>query len=69
MCASSAKAPSEQEEDDRQLGRELEVLKQEKTMHINRIKALLIQQGIKIASPIRKKFLNELNCAFTWDGK
>jgi len=66
---SVVRVPSEQEEDDRQLGRELEVLKQEKTMHINRIKALLMQQGIKICSPIRKKFLNELNCALTWDRK
>ena len=64
---SVVRVPSQQEEDDRQLGRELEVLKQEKTMHINRVKALLIQQGIKICSPIRKKFLNELNCALTWD--
>jgi len=64
---SVVRVPSEQEEDDRQLGRELEVLKQEKTMHINRVKALLMQQGIKICSPIRKKFLNELNCALTWD--
>ena len=63
---SVVRVPSEQEED-RQLGRELEVLKQEKTMHINRVKALLMQQGIKICSPIRKKFLNELNCALTWD--
>ena len=66
---SVVRVPKEQEEDDRQLGRELEVLKQEKTMHINRIKALLMQQGIKICSPIRKKFLNELNCALTWDRK
>ena len=64
---SVVRVPSEQEEEDRQLGRELEVLKQEKTMHINRVKALLMQQGIKICSPIRKKFLNELNCALTWD--
>ena len=66
---SVVRVPSEQQEDDRQLGRELEVLKQERTMHINRIKGLLMQQGIKIASPIRKKFLNELNCALTWDRK
>ena len=66
---SVVRVPKEQDEDDRQLGRELEVLKQEKTMHINRIKALLMQQGIKITCPIRKKFLNELNCALTWDRK
>ena len=64
---SVVRVPKEQKEDDRQLGRELEVLKQEKTMHINLVKALLMQQGIKICSPIRKKFLNELNCALTWD--
>ena len=66
---SVVRVPKEQDEDDRQLGRELEVLKQEKTMHINRIKALLMQQGIKISGPIRKKFLNELNCALTWERK
>jgi len=38
-------------------------------MHINRIKGLLIQQGIDIKYPSWKRFLSELTCVRTWDGK
>jgi transposase len=38
--------PSEDAEAGRQLHRELEVLKKERTMHRNRLKGLLIRQGI-----------------------
>ena len=38
--------PSEDAEAGRQFHRELEVLKKERTMHRNRLKGLLIQQGI-----------------------
>jgi transposase len=38
--------PSEDAETGRQLHRELEVLKKERTMHRNRLKGLLIRQGI-----------------------
>ena len=39
--------PSPQEEDQRQLHRELMALKRERTCHINRIKGLLASQGVK----------------------
>jgi len=54
--------PSEQAEDGRHLHRELEVLKKERGMHRNRIKSLLIQQGIVVSNP-------SLETLRTWDGK
>jgi len=66
---SVVRVPSEEVEDGRNLGRELGVLKEERTMHINRIKGLLIQQGIVIKRPSGKKFLSEFECARTFDGK
>ena len=61
--------PSEAAEDGRQLHRELEVLKKERTMHRNRLKSLLIQQGIVVSNPSSRKFLIELETLRTWDGK
>ncbi len=66
---SVVRVPSGEEEDGRNLSRELGVLKKEGTMHINRIKGLLIQQGIVIKNPRSKKFLNELEQVRTWDGQ
>ncbi len=64
-----ANVPSEDAEDGRQLHRELEVLKKERTMHRNRLKGLLIQQGIVMSNPSSRKFLIELETLRTWDGK
>jgi len=61
--------PSPEEEDGRNLGRELAVLKKERTMHINRIKGLLIQHGVVVKNPRGKQFLEELEMVRTWDGK
>ena len=61
--------PSEEAEDGRQLHRELEVLKKERTMHRNRLKGLLIQQGIVVSNTSSRKFLIELETLRTWDGK
>jgi len=66
---SVVRVPSPEQEDGRNLGRELEKLKKERTMHSNRIKGLLIQHGIVIAHPSRLRFLRELGNARTWDGK
>ena len=66
---SVVRVPSEEEEDGMNLGRELEVLKKERTMHSNRIKGLLIQQGIVIKRLNVKRFLSELEGCRTWDGK
>jgi transposase len=41
----------------------------ERTMHSNRIKGLLVQQGIVIKNVISKKFLNKLEMACRWDGQ
>jgi transposase len=66
---SVVRVPNVEQEDGRNLGRELETLKKECTMHSNRIKGLLIQHGIVIAHPSRNRFLRELGNARTWDGK
>jgi len=66
---SVVRVPSEEEEDGMNLGRELEALKKERTMHSNRIKGLLIQQGIVIKRLNVKRFLSELEGCRTWDDK
>lgn len=62
------KVPSVEEEDGRQLHREMDVLKRERTTHRNRIKAFLIQQGIDVKNPSSKRFLQMLESYMTWDG-
>ncbi len=61
--------PSVEAEDGRQLNRELEVLKKERTMHRNRIRGLLIQQGLEVTNPSAKKFLQEVEALRSWDGE
>lgn len=61
--------PSVEQEDGRQLHRELDVLKKERTIHRNRIKGLLIQQGIALQNPSSKRFLGDLEVCRTWDGE
>ncbi len=63
---SVVQAPSVKDEDDRQLHRELRVLKSEQTRHTNRIKSLLISQGVKI--PARNGFVGLLRRCRVWDG-
>jgi transposase len=58
--------PSSEEEDQRQLHRELMAVKAEGTHHINRIKGLLASQGVKL--PFRKDFLSRLEEIRLWDG-
>jgi transposase len=60
-------APSVEEEDRRQLHRELMSLKTERTRQINRIKGLLTSQGILLAS-CGKGFLARLKDIRLWDG-
>jgi len=66
---SVVRVPSEQDEDARHLHRGLERLKKERTKHRNRIKGLLIQQGIKVSNPSQKKFLEVLEKVRTWNGQ
>ena len=58
--------PSRDDEDARQLHRELRTLKTERTRHTNRIKGLLINQGISM--PVKADFLDRLETARLWDG-
>jgi transposase len=66
---SVVRVPSVEDEDVRNLNRELEGLKKERTMHRNRIKGLLIQQGLRVNNPSHKKFLVQLETLRTWDGQ
>ena len=63
---SVARAPSVQDEDDRQLHRELLALKNEQTRHVNRIKGLLAAWGLEVAEVGRLP--RELETLRTWDG-
>ncbi len=58
--------PSPEDEDQRQLHRELMALKAEQTHHTNRIKGLLTSQGVE--SPIGKDFVPQLERVRLWDG-
>lgn len=58
--------PSVEVEDSRHLHRELTVLKAERTRHINRIKGLLISQGIVLS--VNADFLARLEAVRLWDG-
>jgi transposase len=60
------RVPSAEEEDARQLNRELEALKQERTRHSNRIRGLLASQGIDL--DVGPRFREELEQARLWDG-
>lgn len=63
---SVVQVPSVKDEDDRQLHRELQMLKSDQTRHTNRIKSLLISQGVKI--PIAAGFVGMLRSCRVWDG-
>lgn len=63
---SVVQVPSVKDEDNRQLHRELQSLKKEQTRHVNRIKSLLVSQGVKLA--IRKNFVEMLKRCRLWDG-
>jgi transposase len=58
--------PSVEEEDQRQLQRELIALRTEQTHYINQIKGLLASQGM--ALPVQKDFLTRLEVVRLWDG-
>jgi transposase len=58
--------PSLEVEDQRQLHRELITLKTEHTRHINRIKGMLIGQGVSI--PVAADLLERLDTVHLWDG-
>ena len=58
--------PSEETEGSRRLHRELEVLKAERTQHVNRIKGYLAGEGVKLE--ITTHFVENLEEMRTWKG-
>ncbi len=58
--------PSVEDEDRRHLNRELAAAKKDRTRHNNRIKGLLVGQGVRLA--IKDDFLDRLDAVRTWDG-
>jgi transposase len=60
------RVPNVEQEDGRQLHRELSSLKTERTRHINRIKGLLVSQGVRLE--IKKDFPEQVSAAKLWDG-
>jgi len=58
--------PSVEEEDRRHLNRELAAAKKDRTRHNNRIKGLLVGQGVRLS--IKDDFLDRLGAVRTWDG-
>jgi transposase len=66
---SVVRVPTVEEEDGRELHRELESLKKERNIHRNRIGSFLISQGIQIKNPSAKNFLKHLESLRTWDGR
>jgi len=61
------RVPGVEAEDRRQLHRELQELKAERTQHINRIKGLLAGQGVRLE--IGSSFLERLSAIQLWDGR
>ena len=61
------RVPGVEAEDRRHLHRELEELKAERTQHINRMKGLLVGQGLRLE--IRSGFMEALNALRLWDGR
>ncbi len=63
---SVVRVPSVEEEANRNLHRELETLKKDRTRHINRIKSYLVGQGIRMK--VKGAFLEEIERVRKWDG-
>lgn len=59
--------PSAEDEDQRQLHRELKTLTEERTRQINRIKGLLVGQGVRLEE-IKASFCQDLEEVRLWDG-
>lgn len=68
VCA-MVRAPSVEDEDARRSSRERARLVQERTQHVNRIKALLATQGILDFQPTRKEARQRLDQVKTGDGR
>ncbi|MFL6290172.1 MAG: IS110 family transposase [Thermoanaerobaculia bacterium] len=64
---SVVRVPTVEQEDGRQLSRELESLKQERTRHRNRLLGLLASQGV-LQVKVRGDFVEQLSKLALWDG-
>jgi transposase len=64
---SVVRVPTVEQEDGRQLSRELEALKQERTRHRNRLVGLLVSQGV-MELKAATNFLEQLETVSLWDG-
>jgi transposase len=64
---SVVRVPTVEQEDSRQLHRDLEALRGEHTRHINRIKGLLASYGVRIR--VGRGFLDRLERVRLWDGR
>ena len=64
---SVVRVPTVEQEDSRQLHRELKALRGERTRHINRIKGLLASYGIRMV--VGRDFLDQLETEHVWDGR
>jgi transposase len=58
--------PQVEDEDARRLHREMERLKKERTAHRNRLRGLLVAQGIRLG--VKRDFLARLSQVKLWDG-
>jgi len=65
---SVVRVPSVAQEDARHLHRELEILRDERTMHRNRMRSLLKLHGIALGNPSRKDFAVYVETIRLWDG-
>lgn len=65
---SVVQVPSVEQEDERNLHREIETLKKERTMHSNRIRSFLKLQGVNDVVPRREDFYSWLDEVRIWDG-
>src|SRR3954469_1863817 len=61
------RVPSPEAEDNRQLHRQLEVLKEERKQHRVRIQSLLFTQSIQVS--VRREFLKKLDQLVCWNGQ
>jgi transposase len=64
---SVVRVPTVEQEDSRQLHRDLEALRGERTRHINRIKGLLASYGVRMR--VGADFLDRLETRRLWDGR
>lgn len=65
---SVVRVPGVEQEDGRQLHREIETLKKERTIHCNRIRSFLKLQGVNEVEPRRGDFCRWVDEVRIWDG-